>query len=95
MPDTKQAVVIFSPSGKRGRFDIGTSILQAARELGVDLDSICAGRTQCGRCQVELIEGSFAKEGITSRHRHLSEKSGDEFTCEQNGQLNTAYRLAC
>ena len=34
-------LVIFTPSGKRGRFAHGTPILTAARQLGVDLDSVC------------------------------------------------------
>ena len=29
-----QAMVVFTPSGKRGSFPIGTPVLQAARELG-------------------------------------------------------------
>ncbi|HEY2887197.1 MAG TPA: 2Fe-2S iron-sulfur cluster-binding protein [Candidatus Limnocylindrales bacterium] len=50
--------VIFTPSGRRGRFDDGTTILDAARSLGVDLDSVCGGRGLCGRCQVVPAEGS-------------------------------------
>ncbi|RKZ09441.1 drug:proton antiporter, partial [bacterium] len=95
MPASKQAKIIFSPSGKRGRFAVGTSILQAARELGVDIDSICGGRTRCGRCQVEVIEGDFAKEGIHSKPGHLSDKSDDEHICQQQGRLRADYRLAC
>ena len=66
------ALIVFTPSGKRGRFPIGTPILQAAQKLGVDLDSICGGRGLCGRCQVTLGEGEFAKHGITSRADHAT-----------------------
>src|SRR5581483_12491125 len=38
------ALVVFTPSGKRGRFALGTPLLQAARSLGVDVDSVCGGR---------------------------------------------------
>ena len=31
----REALVLFMPSGKRGRFPVGTNVLQAARELGV------------------------------------------------------------
>ena len=66
-------LVFFAPSGKRGRFPEGTSLLEAARKLGVDLDSVCGGRGICGRCQVEVGEGKFSKLGIVSasgpRHR--------------------------
>jgi len=95
MPTDKQALIVFSPSGKRGRFAVGTPVLQAARELGVDIDSICAGRSHCGRCQVEVVEGSFAKEGFISSTSHLSEKSTDEKICHQNGRLKSGNRLSC
>ena len=95
MSTDKQVKMIFSPSGKRGQFVVGTSVLQAARELGVDIDSICGGRTQCGRCQVQVIEGSFAKDGIVSRSSHLCEKTEDERACQQNGRLREGHRLAC
>ena len=95
MPAAKQATIIFSPSGKRGRFAVGTTVLQAARELGVDIDSICGGQARCSRCQVEPIDGMFAKEGITSSADHLSDMSVDEQICQQEGLLKTGNRLSC
>jgi hypothetical protein len=53
----RTARAVFMPSGRRGEFAVGTPLLQAARELGVDIDSICGGRARCGRCQVEAVEG--------------------------------------
>ena len=64
--------VVFLPSGKRGEFADGTSLLAAARTLGVDLDSVCGGRGICGRCQVDVAEGAFAKHAIRSSADHLS-----------------------
>lgn len=46
--------VLFTPSGRQDDFERGTNVLDAARSLGVDLDSICGGRGICGRCQVQL-----------------------------------------
>ena len=54
---TSDVRVVFTPSGKRGHFPVGTSILQAAQALGVDVDSVCGGRGLCGRCQVEHATG--------------------------------------
>ncbi|MDH3597692.1 MAG: 2Fe-2S iron-sulfur cluster-binding protein, partial [Rhodospirillales bacterium] len=51
------AFVVFTPSGRRGRFALGTPLLEAARSLGVDIDSVCGGRGLCGRCQITLGEG--------------------------------------
>jgi uncharacterized 2Fe-2S/4Fe-4S cluster protein (DUF4445 family) len=66
------ALIVFTPSGRRGRFPEGTTVLQAARNLGVDIDSVCGGRGICGRCQVTVGEGEFAKHGITSSADHVS-----------------------
>jgi len=43
-------LVIFTPSGRRGRMPSGTTVLDAARAVGVDIDSVCGGRGICGRC---------------------------------------------
>jgi len=93
MADT--ALIVFSPSGKRGRFPLGTPVLQAARELGVDIDSICGGRARCGRCQVEAVEGSFAKENIVSSAGHLSGMGEAEQYCQERGRLRAGNRLSC
>ena len=48
-------LVVFTPSGRRGQFEDGTTVLEAARRRGVDIDSVCGGRGICGRCQIDLI----------------------------------------
>jgi len=95
MPYAQKALVQFSPSGKRGQIPVGTTVLQAARDLGVDIDSICGGRARCGRCQVEIIEGTFAKEAMVSRTSHLGELSDTEHQCVDTGQLKAGNRLSC
>jgi uncharacterized 2Fe-2S/4Fe-4S cluster protein (DUF4445 family) len=95
MNDSGFALIVFSPSGKRGRFPPGTPVLQAARELGVDIDSICGGRARCGRCQVEAVEGSFAKENIVSSPAHLTEMGEAEQYCLKRGRLEAGNRLSC
>ena len=90
------AQVVFTPSGRRGRFTHGTTVLDAARALGVDLDSVCGGRGLCGRCQVLQSVGEFSKHGIYSKKEHLSEFSRTEQAYEKrNGQLVDARRLGC
>ena len=89
------ALVVFTPSGKRGRFPLGTPILQAARSLGVDIDSVCGGRAICGRCQITVGEGDFAKHGITSRATHLSEFSAVEQRYDEKRGLTPGRRLSC
>jgi len=94
MSDT-EALVVFTPSGKRGRFPLGTQLLQAARSLGVDVDSVCGGRALCGRCQVLVMEGDFPKHGVSSHAEHLSPLSAVEQSYAQRRPLPAGHRLSC
>jgi uncharacterized 2Fe-2S/4Fe-4S cluster protein (DUF4445 family) len=90
-----EALVVFTPSGRRGRFALGTPVLQAARTLGVDIDSVCGGRGICGRCQINLAEGEFAKHGIVSRPEHLTAFSEVERSYGKRKTLAEGRRLSC
>ena len=93
---SETALVVFTPSGRRGRFPRGTPLLQAARQLGVDIDSVCGGRALCGRCQITLSEGEFAKHGISSRASHVSPPSEtEERYRERNRKMQPGRRLSC
>ena len=92
---SKTALVVFTPSGRRGHFPVGTPLLQAARALGVDIDSVCGGRGICGRCQILLSEGEFAKHGVTSRASHLSPFSDVERVYAAANGLEEGRRLSC
>ena len=87
--------VVFTPSGRRGHFAVGTTVLAAARELGVDLDSVCGGRGICGRCQVLVSEGTFAKHGFESKGEHLSPFSQSEASYHSRRPLADGRRLGC
>ena len=93
--EKKEFKIAFMPSGKRGSFPKGTTILDASRSLGVDLDSVCGGRAICGRCQIELAEGQFAKHGITSDSSHLSDVSEPEKKYAKRKSLQKERRLGC
>ncbi|HMD73260.1 MAG TPA: ASKHA domain-containing protein [Steroidobacteraceae bacterium] len=92
---TRDPLVVFTPSGKRGRFPIGTPLLQAARSLGVDIDSVCGGRGLCGRCQVLVAEGEFAKHGVSSSSASLSAFSEPEQRYARRATLAPGRRLSC
>jgi uncharacterized 2Fe-2S/4Fe-4S cluster protein (DUF4445 family) len=92
---TADALVIFTPSGRRGRFALGTDLLTAARALGVDLDSVCGGRSLCGRCQVAVADGVFAKHAITSSGRHLTLPGEAERRCVMRRHIAPGRRLGC
>ena len=83
--------VTFTPSGRRGSFPDGTTVLDAARTLGVDLDSVCGGRGICGRCQVVI--GS--RPGIEARPDRLSEPGPTETDYQGRRPLLAGQRLGC
>lgn len=98
MPSTNianQCKVVFTPSGKRGVFDQGTSLLDAARQLGVDLDSVCGGRALCGRCQIEVSEGEFSKHNIQSTLKSVSKFNEAESKFGERRNLVDGRRLSC
>ena len=76
--NSEKHLLILMPSGRRGWVEHGTPILDAARSLGVEIESICGGRLTCGKCRVNIEEGSFPKHGITSNDAHLSPPSEEE-----------------
>ena len=87
--------VLFMPSGLRGQVPVGTTVLQAAQRLGVDLESICGGQGKCRKCQVLPQQGEFPKHGISSRLEHLSEFTETERHHQSKNRLKDGRRLGC
>ncbi len=72
------------------------SLLEAARALGVDLDSVCGGRGICGRCQVDIAQGDFAKHAIHSSADHVTPSAEVEARyASKRGPFPPARRLGC
>ncbi|WP_347313230.1 ASKHA domain-containing protein [Defluviimonas sp. SAOS-178_SWC] len=92
---SKDPLVIFTPSGKRGRFPTGTPVLTAARQLGVDLDSVCGGRGICSKCQITPGYGEFSKHGVTVAEDALSEWNAVEDRYNRIRGLAEGRRLGC
>ena len=88
-------LVVFTPSGKRGHFPAGTPILTAARQLGVDLDSVCGGRGICSKCQITPSYGEFSKHGVTVEEDALSEWNTVEERYKSKRGLIDGRRLGC
>ncbi len=87
--------VVFTPSGLDAEVAPGTTVLQAARELGVDLDSVCGGRGICGRCQVAFAPGSYPKWAIDAEADSLSPWGETEGAYEQRRGMKPDRRLGC
>ena len=92
---TQEHLVLFTPSGKRGRFETGTPILTAARQLGVDLDSVCGGRGICSKCQITPGYGEFSKHGVTVAEGALSDWNAVEQRYKDKRGLIDGRRLGC
>lgn len=75
--------VVFQLDGKRGNFPEGTNLLEAARSLGVDINSICGGTGACGKCVVKINTETIEEPNETEKR----------FIDEEN--LSNGFRLAC
>jgi uncharacterized 2Fe-2S/4Fe-4S cluster protein (DUF4445 family) len=93
-PEEDTYLVALMPSGRQGRVPRGTNLLEAARQLGVELESICGGRQTCFKCQIAVEEGHFPKLGLTSRAGHLSPPTPQERAYFTEHQVD-GRRLAC
>ncbi|HBU03295.1 MAG TPA: drug:proton antiporter [Acidimicrobiaceae bacterium] len=94
-PGDGNVTVVFTPSGVHADVAPGTSLLDAARAVKVDLDSTCGGRGLCGRCQVTPSVGEFAKWGITSDESSLSPWTSSETDYKGRRTLEPGGRLGC
>jgi uncharacterized 2Fe-2S/4Fe-4S cluster protein (DUF4445 family) len=92
---SSDARVVFLPSGRRGTVSRGTTVLDAARRLGVDLDSTCGSRGICGRCQVSVAEGEHAKHGIACTSEALTPETETERLYAADRGLAAGRRLGC
>src|SRR5690349_19241627 len=88
-------LVLFIPSGKRGRFPMGTPVLDAARSLAGHADSVRGGRATSARCQIEVQEGNFAKHKIVSSNDHISPRGPKEERYDRVRGLPEKRRLSC
>lgn len=76
-------MVDFEPIGRRGPCRPDQTLLECARELNVDLVSICGGVGSCGRCKVQVIAGE------------VSPHTPDEEAELSDQELQKGFRLAC
>ncbi|MEC7809573.1 MAG: ASKHA domain-containing protein [Actinomycetota bacterium] len=93
--EKRESLIVFTPSGHRDYFENGLTLLEAARKLGVDIDSVCGGRGICGRCQIEPTFGDFAKHNITSSENNISAQGDAETKYKGRKKLEKNRRLSC
>ena len=91
----KKHAIIFEPSGRRGLIEDGSTIMEAAQALGVDIQNVCGGQAQCGKCKVRVIEGGRGHHGVASGGENLSPAGENEKNILSETALSEGWRLAC
>jgi len=81
--DKSTCEVILQPIGKHVRVPVGTTLLDATRQAGVELVAICGGEGVCGTCRVRPVSGSVSSPSLTEQ----AELSSADFA--------SGVRLAC
>jgi len=84
--------ITFQPSGKRGLVKKGSTLLEASRQLGVDIETTCGGRETCGKCKVRLDNGAPGNSGELTAVSGWAESEKKYINEEQK---QAGYRLAC
>ena len=92
---TKTVRVVFQPAGRQGDVAAGTTLLEAARRLGVEIESICGGHQTCSKCKVLVEEGDFAKFAIRSAAEHLTPAGEREIEYARKHNFSDGARLSC
>lgn len=87
--------VVFQPSGRAGMVAAGTTLLEAARQLGVGIEAICGGHETCNKCLVQVEAGEFAKHNLRSAADHLSPPGERERQYQQKRNLPPGSRFSC
>lgn len=89
------AKVIFQPNGRQGEVPVGMTLLEAARRLGVEIESICGGHQTCRKCKVIVEEGDFPKFGVTSHSTHLTPPGERETINAAKYNFEPNARMSC
>jgi uncharacterized 2Fe-2S/4Fe-4S cluster protein (DUF4445 family) len=90
-----KAMVIFQPSGRRGEVPRGTTLIEASRLLGVDIEALCGEKKVCGKCKVRIEEGHFEKFGIDSKRSNVSGWQVEEDKYINAEGRAAGFRLGC
>jgi uncharacterized 2Fe-2S/4Fe-4S cluster protein (DUF4445 family) len=77
--------IIFQPYGKRAEASTGSTILDVARDTGINLSSVCGGEGRCGKCRIIVRSGNEL----------LSSPSKFEKRMFSEEDLSNGFRLAC
>ncbi|MCP4641738.1 MAG: DUF4445 domain-containing protein [bacterium] len=75
-------VVKFEPLGRSAHVPQGTTVRDAAAQIGLAIDAPCGGKGTCGKCRVRITSDAPAPNAA-------------EFMVFSTEELDKGYRLAC
>ncbi len=87
--------VIFQPSGRQGEIPMGMTLLEVARRMGVEIESICGGHQTCRKCKIFVEAGDFAKFGVKSDPDHLTPPGERELKYAERYNFEPGARMSC
>ncbi len=84
--------ILFSPGDATVEAPRGTTILEAARQAGVFIDSLCSGDGVCGKCRVKVRRGRV--DGETSEFlSHEEIREGFVLACEARAESDLEVEI--
>jgi len=91
----RKVVIIFNPYAKRIEVDVGSSLLDAARLAGIKIESLCGGKTKCGKCKVKISQGAENVNELTVVEKDLvdSELLADGFRLGCAAKIESSKRF--
>ncbi|CAB1368329.1 ASKHA domain-containing protein [Denitratisoma oestradiolicum] len=93
--DKKSHRVCFMPMGTMAEVAAGTTLRDAAKDLGVAIEAVCNGRGSCHKCRVRVLEGHFEDHDIRSHGDNLSSHRQTESHLIEKGRMRADERLSC
>jgi 2Fe-2S ferredoxin len=84
--------IVFVNEGKAGVVGEGTSILQAALDLGVKISHVCGGQGTCSTCRVEVVVGGENLSPVNPQELAYTMGDGRRLGCQARVLGNCAVR---
>tara|TARA_B100001248_G_scaffold261706_1_gene253767 strand:+ start:7563 stop:7850 length:288 start_codon:yes stop_codon:yes gene_type:complete len=79
------AKISFAKGRESIEVEAGTNLMQALTKAGVPVASSCKGKLVCGKCYIEVVEGSY----------NLSSASEEERDFMDLKDIPSGCRMAC
>lgn len=84
--------IVFVNEGKAGVVADGTTVLQAALDLGVKISHVCGGNGTCSTCRVEVVVGGESLSPVNPQEQAYDMGDGRRLGCQARVHGNCAVR---